>query len=526
MSLTDSLRRLDLALKLNIFPRDRLLAAFSADGLDFDRRPGLAVDVGPGMENVLYPCLVQALEGQRLYFYAARRDERGWTGSVRLAVSADGATWRLKRTPCLEPDCPEDDRGCRAPCVFGGGEEWTMLYFGHGSDGQVRLRWAFSRDGVSWTKRGPVKLAGEGWPDEVLDAAPLKEKDHWRIFLTGRSGFRQAVYSARWDGAGGLELEPGERLSAGGRGFRALVHRPWPLYLADGRVRLYFQGMDHNSILGCCIYSALSLDGLNFVPEPGVRLAPAGRGGDKHAVEYPTVLASDKGVSLVYTGCFGSHLLEPLTISWHQSGEPWLATLRRLQPGLAAGRETGVGGLFPLARRVRRLALGRVLAVGGDWETLLGEAVGAEHKCALTTKPPGSNTAESEANIKVLSTSDSAWPFRSGSFDTVILAAARREDTNRRRIEIGLEEAARVLKPGGRLLAALRLRAASLHPLRLERLAADQGLVVEESLAWPTLPFSLARRASLALPFLERLGRRRLMKGLAGGAVITARKTD
>jgi hypothetical protein len=70
---------------------------------------------------------------------------------------------------------------------------------------------------------------------------------------------------------------------------------PYALRLSDGRVRLYYCGAGG-------IGSAISADGLNFVPEAGIRIPQGSPGAPEAIVCDPTVIVHGTGLRMYYKG--------------------------------------------------------------------------------------------------------------------------------------------------------------------------------------------------------------------------------
>ena len=107
--------------------------------------------------------------------------------------------------------------------------------------------------------------------------------------------------------------ERGVRLENGNPGMKALVNNPSVVRLECGRYRMYFRGADNNAYQSC-IFSAISNNGKDFVPEEGQRMDYIGKY-EKHGVGFPNVVKCGESWKMYYTGYWGRHLLEPLTLS-------------------------------------------------------------------------------------------------------------------------------------------------------------------------------------------------------------------
>lgn len=139
-----------------------------------------------------------------------------------------------------------------------------------------RILSASSRDGVTWTPDEGVRLTprqGGAGDYRVVssEVVPhLGDPARLRMYFescAGPQSTRNAIRSAvSADQGTTWTVEPGSRLEGAGANFMA----PRVVFLEDGRCRLY-----------CCerdvgIVSAVSVDGVGFTREPGVRIAQDG----------------------------------------------------------------------------------------------------------------------------------------------------------------------------------------------------------------------------------------------------------
>ena len=88
--------------------------------------------------------------------------------------------------------------------------------------------------------------------------------------------------------------------------------------MEDGRLRLYFTNNTYtNGPVGAVIRSAVSSDGIHWTREEGVRIGP-GKAYDRHGIFNVDIVPIDSGYRMYYTGYWGRHLLEPLTLHYYR----------------------------------------------------------------------------------------------------------------------------------------------------------------------------------------------------------------
>jgi hypothetical protein len=232
-----------------------VLEAYSTDGLDFRVQA----------EPLRFPAETQhqaiARDGGRLLIFFDGHDEQTKLldlDSGALTVLALGGDCGVT-TLCVDPVWTRLDTG------------WHRLYYSVAPRGEdpalgqapTEIHSARSEDGRRWEVERGVRMVGRSIVDPDVVALP---EGGFRMYFTSLLDERgrplenglPAVFSAR--SALGLEFvrEPGVRLADASASATVL--------LPDGRVRLYFHPFEGG------IASAISSDGLNFEREPGLRL--------------------------------------------------------------------------------------------------------------------------------------------------------------------------------------------------------------------------------------------------------------
>jgi hypothetical protein len=192
----------------------------------------------------------------------------------------------------------------------------------------TRILSASSADGLDWTPDAGTRLSPqEGGAGDFRvvssEVVPVEtESGMLRMYFeccpgpqSGQSTIRSASSE---DGGLSWRVEPGVRIGEGDRGFSS----PRLINLDDGRYRLYF------SERGVGIISALSVDGLEFQEEEGIRI----RRGDRYdafTAFAPEVLRiADGAYRMYYSGYSAADRAQILTafsedgLSWQKASEP------------------------------------------------------------------------------------------------------------------------------------------------------------------------------------------------------------
>ncbi len=190
-----------------------------------------------------------------------------------------------------------------------------------------RILSAFSADGETWTPEPGVRLSpqqGGAGDFRVVssEVVPASNGSALRMYYECCAGSQSITNSIRsaLSTDGGLEwtTEPGSRIESAGRNYSA----PRVIFLGNGRCRMYYCDRGHG------IVSAVSDDGLKFVPEPGVRVAQTGKY-DSHAAFAPELfrVANAKYV-MYYAGYSQSNRAQILRavsddgLTWIREAEP------------------------------------------------------------------------------------------------------------------------------------------------------------------------------------------------------------
>lgn len=165
--------------------------ATSPDGVDWtrgSRNPVLQSGSAGSWDArmVLTPCVI--LDGGNYMMWYAGMDDNG---AVRIgyAISGDGVTW-TKRGPVLEPGPAGswDEAWVFAPDVVFDGQKYRMWYTGQTGDGRRAIGYAISSDGVSWSKSAgnPVIKGSEaGWERSVMHPHVLLGGTQYMMWYTG-----------------------------------------------------------------------------------------------------------------------------------------------------------------------------------------------------------------------------------------------------------------------------------------------------------------------------------------------------
>ena len=172
-------------------------AGVSLDGISLGRyngNPVLTIGAGGAWDDaqVSHPCVLK--DGATWKMWYGGLD--GATFRIGYATSADGLAW-TKQGQVLDVGGAGafDESGVLFPVVYKdlgavAAKRWKMFYAGQNAAGKNQIGYAYSSDGVSWTKGGanPVLANGAGgtWDDEsLLPAGLVKSGSIYYLFYSG-----------------------------------------------------------------------------------------------------------------------------------------------------------------------------------------------------------------------------------------------------------------------------------------------------------------------------------------------------
>jgi len=200
-----------------------------------------------------------------------------------------------------------------SPSLIDEGDTLKMLYAAGGLDSRGRISYAYSTDGISWTKyraATPVFDVGDSgsWDRHFLDTPEwLKDSSGYRMYyfgdrdndpIGGAIGLALSDNGIRWTRAAS-----GPVLSPGGPGEWDALYIESPSVLYDGsRYLMWYSGVDTNYKVRIGVAS--SADGLHWTKYAGNPVIDAGplRAWDGFSVATPAVILRDGRFEMWYCG--------------------------------------------------------------------------------------------------------------------------------------------------------------------------------------------------------------------------------
>jgi predicted GH43/DUF377 family glycosyl hydrolase len=298
----------------------RIGYATSMDGISWTKNPANPV-IGLGSSvswegRHVFSCTVFS-DGTKFHMWYTGKDSAHHY-RIGYAISTDGVTWtKYLGNPVLDIGSSGswDDNHVSAPMVIYYGNTYHMWYSGYYSvyDGiDYKIGYAYSSDGISWTKyaSNPVMDAGSpgSWDDAgVLSPMVIFDGEIFHMWYRGWNGVNCRIGYARSLGVNTwMKVPDSPVLDLGPPGSWEDIYVTHPSVIYDGSMyHMWYSGKHSDNYR---IGYAVSPDGISWtksIANPVLDLGPQGSWDDKY-VEHPTVLHDGKIYHMWYSGKHGS----------------------------------------------------------------------------------------------------------------------------------------------------------------------------------------------------------------------------
>lgn len=284
-------------------PRDRILSAFSKDGIHWEREKGARIDVldEDGADMVYFPAVLRVPKAERewlMIYYGSRRDEDGWTGTLYRASSTDGKNWISEGRAVPESDPTVTHLTSPSLASDGGGTYLTYLAISRSGESRIL---AINLNTVEIVDLSKVVL-----PNKLLDVSTLFSKNlGWFLYFTVEEEGKTTMYVisssqfGTWDSARRVKVEIENRPK--------VVCNPSLVETKEG-MRIFLRGGDR-PVLGNAIFTAVSKDGIHFADTRSCLTPERKSEFERHGLGFPCVTALESGFRMHYAGFWGKSLL-------------------------------------------------------------------------------------------------------------------------------------------------------------------------------------------------------------------------
>ena len=295
--------------RIKIFPVDRILSATSHDGISFQRDTNVCIETKYTMrpEMFYFPDVRILPNGNlEMFFHVSRKIRGKWKGNISYATLDKNSNWSVHSNLKSNTNFLAGFQHVQAPRIVEFCDE-TLLYFCARKEIKAPFFAFVMSKSTSGEFSDPRPLLFD-FKHQVEDFCFYRSNNTLRMYFC----YKRNIHSAVSENGLSWKMEDGARIQRGQPGMTARVDNPSIVEAKDGLLRLYYRGAEKNA-LHCCIYSAISENGLDFSIEDGIRMNYNGKY-ERHGVGFPNVIKLGDTWKMFYTGYWGKHLLEPYTI--------------------------------------------------------------------------------------------------------------------------------------------------------------------------------------------------------------------
>ncbi len=282
-----------------------------------DSRIALDQDTPLDSTKILTPNVIRLPDGGYRMYYTGLGPGRPAVdaqGYILSAFSEDAAVWTKDPGIRLDVHAPHATRRVLCPDVIplaDGG--YRMYYEARTSEGPTTVLSAVSKDGLDWEPEAGIRFGDDTWSYgtprclyiEGGKAGTLRYRlycHHYSYPLKPGLESQNHIVSAISDNGLDFRPEPGVRIPQETRFEDYAVYAPEVIRLGDGTYRMYYAAWTHEPMHGR-LFTAVSRDAFNWSKHPEPCLDIGGPWDQTHASE-PCVIDLDDGRHrLFYEAC-------------------------------------------------------------------------------------------------------------------------------------------------------------------------------------------------------------------------------
>jgi predicted GH43/DUF377 family glycosyl hydrolase len=301
-----------LIFKRPFFPYDRILSAVSnGDFNTWTKERGVRIDIAANYQ-VYYPKVVSLDNGWRMYYRGG-----GKRGGIVSAYSRDGLKWNPEQGFRIEIDRGDMGivrvEGCEVIKID---DKCWRLYYSATDGNRWKIYISNSKDGLYWENDLLcLEVPSDDEYQDVKAPSIVYSDGLWKMFFMRFSKANTRIYtSVSTDGLYWSKMSKCKGLCHPS----TCIRNPFVMSMPNGMLRMFFSERESwVDPSGAKIMSAVSLDGIHWSREEGVRIGP-GKWYDKHGIFNVDIVPIETGYRMYYTGYWGRHLLEPLTLRYYR----------------------------------------------------------------------------------------------------------------------------------------------------------------------------------------------------------------
>ena len=282
-----------------------------------DTRIALDQDTPLDSTKILTPNVIRLPDGGYRMYYTGLgpgRPAADAQGYILSGFSEDAVVWTKDPGIRLDVHAPNATRRVLCPDVIPLADgRYRMYYEARPSDGPTTVLSAVSKDGLDWEPEAGIRFGDDTWSygtPRCLYIEGGKEGGlryrlychHYSYPLKPGLESQNHIVSAISDNGLDFRPEPGVRIPQENRFEDYAVYAPEVVRLGDGTYRMYYAAWTHEPMHGR-LFTAVSRDGLNWSKHPEACLDIGGPWDQAHASE-PCVIDLDDGRHrLFYEAC-------------------------------------------------------------------------------------------------------------------------------------------------------------------------------------------------------------------------------
>lgn len=286
--------------------QSNLLRATAIPSSTWTKEPGVRIDRGPpgspDDRKASTPHVIRLHDGTLRMYYSGP--------GILSAHSSDGFTWTKEPGIRVPVGIPGQLSDVVHPFVFSLPAGGYRMYYECSSDDRFYdIRSAVSPDGMNWSVEEGVRLRHESEPQGgaggMDDPFVVEIDGGLRMYYVAFDGVNTRILSALSSDGLRWRLESGVRVDIGPAGSADQLGAShfYIIGLPDGRLQMYYSGGSKEPF-GDSILSAVSVDGLTWAKEPGVRLdlGPPGSFDERLLLQPSIVQLPDGRFRMYYAG--------------------------------------------------------------------------------------------------------------------------------------------------------------------------------------------------------------------------------
>jgi len=287
-------------------------------GLRWVKDSGIAIDLDSPLDSrkILTPNVVKLPDGgYRMYYtgYGPGRRVEEAEGYILSAFSEDATSW--VKEPGIRVDVHEPHASRRTLCpdvIPLPDGRWRMYFEAGGMSGPNNVLSAISDDGLHWEPEPGVRFGDDEWAYGSPRCLYVEDsgKTRFRLYchhysFPMKSGLdaQNHIVSAISDDGLNFEPEPGIRIPQETEYEAYATYAPEILLLGDGTYRMYYPGWSEAPDMHGRIFSAVSKDGLDWTKDEGIRVDIGGPHDQTHCSEPCVIDLPDGRYRMFYEAC-------------------------------------------------------------------------------------------------------------------------------------------------------------------------------------------------------------------------------